>query len=111
MDENIVIIEPNPNSRTAMRAVLATAARSFEPLARRTLAHWKSTDEVPVASVGTTLIRSPNGELISSSNVVVLKFPKRGGNDKVTRFCCFVSRLGKRRKVVEAPFTRSVSNH
>jgi hypothetical protein len=110
MDENIVIIEPNPNSRTAMRAVLATAARSFEPLARRTLAHWKSTDEVPVASVGTT-IRSPNGELISSSNVAVLTFPKRGGNDKVTRFCCIVSRLGKRRKVVEAPFIRSVSNH
>ena len=34
MDENIVIIEPNPNSRTAMRAALAAAARSFEPLAR-----------------------------------------------------------------------------
>jgi len=52
MDENIVIIEPNPNSRTAMRAALATAARSFEPLARRTLAHWKSTDEVPVCKRG-----------------------------------------------------------
>jgi hypothetical protein len=34
MDENIIIIEPNPNSRTAMRAALAAAARSFEPLAR-----------------------------------------------------------------------------